>query len=95
MGNYATQPDFATEAVSITASDTFDKTTYLNGSSLFVGGGGDVSVIMQGIEPVLDGDGLATNAVVFANVPEGTFLPAIVDYVTDTNTSASSILAIK
>lgn len=89
MGNYATQPDFATKASEITPSDTFDKTTYLNGSALFVGAGGDVSVIMYGI------DGALGNAVVFANVPAGTFLPAAVDYVTATNTTASSILAVK
>ena len=89
MGNYATQPDFATEASAITPSNTFDANTYLDGVALFVGAGGDVSVIMRGI------DGALGNAVVFANVPAGTFLPAIVDYVTLTNTTAASLLAIK
>jgi len=89
MGNYATQPDFATEASAVTPSDTFDATTYLDGAALFVGAGGDVSVIMRNIKGALG------NAVVFANVPAGTFLPAIVDYVTASGTSAAAILAIK
>ena len=89
MGNYATQPDFATEATAITPTDDFTLPNYLDGAALFVGSSGDVNVIMRGVS------GDLANTVVFANVPSGTFLPVIVDYVTATDTSAALILAIK
>ena len=89
MGNFATQPEFATVATSITPSDTIDSTKFLDGAALYVGVGGDVAVIMNNIE------GLLANRVVFKNVPDGTFLPAIVDYVVSTDTTASDILSVK
>lgn len=89
MGQYNQQPDFATFAASVTPSNTFNATTKLNGSALYVGTGGDVSVIMKNI------DGALGNTVRFSNVPDGTFLPVIVDYVAATGTTASSIVAVK
>jgi len=84
MGNYATQPDFATTAFTITKSDT----TFLKGAALYVGTGGDVHVIMNNVENI------AGNVVIFKNVPDGSFLPAIVDYVRAA-TTAADIVAIK
>jgi hypothetical protein len=89
MGNYATQPDFATTAEAVTPSDAFSAATKLNGSALYVGVGGDISVIMYGVEPT------AGNAVVFKNAAEGLFLPVIVDYVLATGTTATNIVAVK
>jgi hypothetical protein len=84
MGNYATQPDFATIASTVTKSDT----TFLNGTALYVGTGGDVHVIMNNVENI------AGNVIIFKNVPDGSFLPAIVDYVRAA-TTAADIVAIK
>ena len=89
MGNYSSQPDFATTAGAVTPSDTFSAATKLNGSALYVGVGGDVSVIMYGVEPTLG------NAVVFKNAAEGLFLPVIVDYVLATGTTATDIVAVQ
>ena len=84
MGQYNQQPDFATIATTVTKSDT----TFLNGAALYVGTGGDVHVIMKNVENT------AGNVVVFKNVSNGSFLPAIVDYVMAA-TSAADILSIK
>ena len=84
MGNYATQPDFATTASTVTKSDT----TFLNGAALYVGTGGDVHVIMNNVENI------AGNVIIFKNVPDGSFLPAIVDYVRAA-TTAADLIAIK
>ena len=89
MGQFNQQPDFATIASSVTPSDTFDATTKVNGSALYIGTAGDVSVIMKNI------DGALGNAIVFKNVPDGSFLPAIVDYITATGTTATDIVAVK
>jgi len=63
---------------------------------LYVGTGGDVKVILSGVTGAA-GSGLptATEAVLFKNVPDGSFLPVIVDYVLLTDTSATDIIAIK
>ncbi len=97
MANITTT-GFVTEAVAITKSDTFSATTNLNGSSLYVGGAGDVAVVMTG---VLDISGGATNLgandvdVIFKEVPAGTFLAIAVDYLVSTGTTATNILKIK
>lgn len=89
MGSYHNQPDFATTASAVTPSDTFSATTNLDGSALYVGTGGDIAVVMKNI------DGSLANAVRFSNVPDGTFLPVIVDYVVATGTTASNIVGVK
>jgi len=89
MGQYNQQPDFATKASAVTPSNTFGPAQKLDGSALYVGGGGDVSVIMKNVEGVIG------NTVRFSNVPDGSFLPVIVDYVAATGTTATSIVAIK
>tara|TARA_R100000030_G_scaffold86009_1_gene69423 strand:- start:262 stop:528 length:267 start_codon:yes stop_codon:yes gene_type:complete len=87
MANITTT-GFANEAVSINKSDTFDSTTILNGAALYVGTGGDVAVVMQGIT------GSLSNDVIFKNVPSGTFLPISIDFLCSTGTTADDFLKI-
>ena len=49
MGQYANQPDFGTFASDVTASDTISSATNLNSSALFIGSGGNVTVILAGV----------------------------------------------
>ena len=84
MGQFNQQPDFATIANTVTKSDT----TFLDGVALYVGTGGDVHVIMKNVENV------GGNVVIFKNVPDGSFLPAIVDYVMAA-TTAADIVSVK
>jgi hypothetical protein len=95
MGNYATQPDFATEATAITPSDTIDSTTDLNQSILYVGVGGDVKVIVSGTKPSVGTSLTAADGVVFKNVSDGCWLPVVCDYVLATGTVATDIVAAK
>ena len=88
MGQFNQQPDFATIASSVTPSNTFDATTKVNGSALYIGTAGDVSVIMKNVENA------GGNVVIFKNVPDGSFLPAIVDYVMAA-TTAADIVSVK
>jgi hypothetical protein len=88
MGQFLNQPDFGTEAATVAASDTIDSTTKLNSSVLYVGTGGSVKVLMAGKREVGD-------AIIFANVPDGSFLPVTVDYVLATGTTASDIISLK
>jgi hypothetical protein len=95
MGQYIGQPDFGTSAVEITASDTIDLTTKLNSSALFIGSGGDVTVILGGIPGASGGFPASSQAVTFKNLSNGCFLPVIVDYVLATGTTAADIVAVK
>tara|TARA_B110000908_G_scaffold172086_1_gene237519 strand:- start:22 stop:309 length:288 start_codon:yes stop_codon:yes gene_type:complete len=95
MGNFITQPEFATEVAAITPSDNINGTTKLGGAALYVGTTGDVKLIISGIDPTPATSVTAANAVVFKNVSGGTFLPVICDYVLATGTDASDILSIK
>jgi hypothetical protein len=71
----------ATKAVAVTKSDaTILETT----RALYVGGTGDVAVVMA------DGG----NAVTFSAVPAGSILPVQVTKVMSANTSATLILAL-
>jgi len=96
MGQYANQPDFGTSASNVTASNTISSATNLKSSALFVGTGGDVTVILSGVVGS-SGSGLptASEAVTFKNLSNGCFLPVIVDYVLSTGTTATDIIAIK
>lgn len=50
MGQYANQPDFGTFASELTSiTDTISSATNLNSSALFIGSGGDVTVILAGV----------------------------------------------
>jgi len=84
MGQYNQQPDFATIASTVTKSDT----AFLDGVALYIGTGGDVHVIMKNVENT------AGNVIIFKNVPDGSFLPAIVDYVRAA-TTAADIVSVK
>jgi hypothetical protein len=90
MGQYGNQPDFATRAESINPiTDAISSATKLNSAALYVGVGGDLSVIIAGTaNPTL------ADAVVFKGIVAGSFIPVIVDYVLATNTSASEIIAL-
>jgi len=84
MGQYNQQPDFATIASTVTKSDT----TFLDGVALYIGTGGDLHVIMKKVE------NNAGKVIIFKNVPDGSFLPAIVDYVRAA-TTAADIVSVK
>ncbi|MCH9716602.1 MAG: hypothetical protein K0U52_05885 [Gammaproteobacteria bacterium] len=88
MGQFGNQPDFGTEAATVAASDTISPATNLTGSVLYIGTGGSVKVLMAGKREVGD-------AIIFANVPDGSFLPVTVDYVLATGTTASDIISLK
>mgnify|MGYP003651598960 FL=1 len=95
MGQFNNQPDFGTSAKGIIKSDTIDNSTNIGGACLFIGTGGDVRVILAG---VTDGNGNKPgllDGVTFKNLPSGSFLPVICDYVLSAGTTASELLAIK
>jgi len=49
MASYINEPFFATEAKSISASNSIDSSTFLDASAIYVGSAGDLKVIMRGI----------------------------------------------
>lgn len=75
--------DFGLFATAVTKSDS---TIVGPTRAIYVGGTGDVAVIMWG-------DNTAT-AVVFKAVPVGTFLPINVQKVMSTNTTATQMVAL-
>jgi len=95
MGQFFNQPDFGTEAKVALPTDTISEATNLNSACLYVGVAGDVSVIMtnkfgpNGEYPII------IDAVKFKNVPAGSILPVIVDFVVANGTSASGLIALK
>jgi hypothetical protein len=95
MGQFGNQPDFGTEAATVTPSDTIGQATNIKRSCLYVGTGGDVKVILSGVTGAGGTLPTASEAVLFKNVPDGSFLPVIVDYVLLTDTTATDIIAIK
>ena len=96
MGQYYNQPDFGTEAKNILPSDDFGVSKDLRSSCLYVGVAGDVSVVMQGVR---GSDGVepptTADAITFKNVPAGSILPVIIDFVASTNTTATDLIALK
>ena len=88
MGKLGNNPDFGQEAVKVWAYDTRSSASNLTGSVLYIGTGGSVKVLMAGKREVGD-------AIIFANVPDGSFLPVTVDYVLATGTTASDIISLK
>ncbi len=95
MGQFGNQPDFGTAAAAVTASDTISFATSVRRSCLYVGTGGDVKVILSGVTQADGSPPTAAEAVLFKNIPDGSFLPVIVDYVLLTGTTAADIIAIK
>jgi hypothetical protein len=95
MGQFGNQPDFGTEAATVTATDTITFATSVRSSCLYIGTGGDVKVILSGVTQANGTPPTAAEAVLFKNIPDGSFLPVIVDYVLLTGTTATDIIAIK
>jgi len=95
MGQFGNQPDFGTEAATVTATDTITFATSVRSSCLYIGTGGDVKVILSGVTQADGTPPTAVEAVLFKNIPDGSFLPVIVDYVLLTGTTATDIIAIK
>ena len=95
MGQFGNQPDFGTEAATVTATDTITFVTSVRSSCLYIGTGGDVKVILSGVTQANGTPPTAAEAVLFKNIPDGSFLPVIVDYVLLTGTTATDIIAIK
>lgn len=69
-------------AIGVTPSDTVDLVNMSRG--LFVGGAGNLSVVMAG----------NSATVVFTGVPAGAFLPLRVHRVNSTSTTATNIVAV-
>ena len=82
MGQYGNQPDFGTRALTIVPTGDIEgmgitSGQFLNSAALYVGTGGDLVVSIVGGNTDGDTDGVT----VFRNIPSGTFVPIIVDYV--------------
>lgn len=94
MGQYGNQPDFGTEATSdvkiVTKGEAGQRTGYLGGVCLYVGTGGDITVLIAGT----NGGGQPWSPVEFKNVPSGSILPVIIDYVI-VGTTAGDFVALK
>jgi hypothetical protein len=81
MGQYGNQPDFGTKALTTEpagSADTLVSGKYLGNAALYVGTGGDLLVTLAYGE---DDGSSAKGSTFFKNVPSGSFLPIIVDYV--------------
>jgi hypothetical protein len=95
MGQFFNQPDFGTVAKAILPTDIIAAGTNLKGACLYVGEAGDVTAIMtskfgpNGEYPII------LDTVLFKNVPAGSILPVIVDFVVANGTTASRIVALK
>tara|TARA_Y100000385_G_scaffold255597_1_gene281329 strand:- start:769 stop:1074 length:306 start_codon:yes stop_codon:yes gene_type:complete len=92
---------YFSRAISITKTDTINPLpawefmnqtgtlgTFLAGSLVYVGGGGDVNVIPAGTANPAVGDG-----VLFSGLGAGDIVPIYVDYVLSTDTSATLLVA--
>ena len=94
MGQYGNQPDFGTQADDdvqiVTKGEAAQRLGYLGGACLYVGTGGDLVVIIAGTL----GGGQSFSPITFKNVPAGSILPVIVDYVI-IGTTAGDLVALK
>tara|TARA_R100000734_G_C3266752_1_gene63811 strand:- start:149 stop:709 length:561 start_codon:yes stop_codon:yes gene_type:complete len=91
MGQFAGQPDFATYAKAITPSDTLDASTFLNGAAIYVGGVGDINVVMAGTAPketVIGFSSLGYTGSTGSNYTAGAGIA------TDTNSAAGAALTV-
>ena len=95
MGQFFNQPDFGTEAKVILPTDIIAAATNLNSSCLYVGTAGDVAVIMQGKFGPNGEYPIILDAITFKNIPAGSILPIIADFVVATGTTASDFIALK
>jgi hypothetical protein len=97
MGQYGNQPDFGTRArMIVPTGDAFPSNNNpgdnLNSAALYIGTGGDLMV------DVVGGNGEYTYTL-FKNIPNGTFIPVIVNHVYssldgDPGTTCSDIIAL-
>lgn len=74
---------FMRNAVEIDVSVSDDQARSGDAFVIYVGTGGDVNAVLEG----------QADAVVFANVPDGTWLPVFVTEVKTASTTASDMLA--
>ena len=95
MGQFFNQPDFGTEATTGLPTDSINASTNLKGACLYIGTGGNVKVIMNSKFGPNGEFPAALDAITFKNVPDGSFLPVIVDFVLLTGTTATDIITIK
>jgi hypothetical protein len=90
MGSFTNQPDFAVRILAVDPSDDLTPETFLSKAALYIGeipeGGGRITVRMQ------DFDGTPKN-ITFKIPNAGVFLPICVDYVLDSGTDVTSIIA--
>ncbi len=95
MGQYGNQPDFGTEATdeitTVDKAQASERKGYLGGACLYVGTAGDLQVIIAGTL----GGGQTYAPVLFKNVPAGSILPVIVDYIISSKTTATDFVALK
>ena len=95
MGQFFNQPDFGTIANDALPTDTISEASNKKSACLYIGTGGDVKVIMNSKFGPNGELPTAADAIIFKNIPDGSFLPVIVDYVLLTGTTATDIIAIK
>lgn len=100
MGQYGNQPDFGTRAKMIVPTGDLPNGIpgeNLGSAALYIGTGGDLVVNVVGGN---DSANSYTNAVIFKNIPDGTFFPVIVNNVwatydtTELVTTCSNIVAL-
>ena len=95
MGQFFNQPDFGQEAKAILPTNTITAATNLKGACLYVGVGGDITVIMSGKFGPNGEYPIILDAIKFSGVPAGSILPIIVDFVVSTGTTATGIVSLK
>jgi len=85
MGQYGNQPDFGTRAKTTTpygyaidGSSEVPSAYQLKSAALYVGTGGNLLVRIVGGD---SGIGNIQGNTLFKNIPDGTFLPVVVDFV--------------
>ena len=89
MGQYGNQPDFGTKAkyVNPLANAVYTPSTHgpsFTPSALYIGTGGTLVCRVVGGNVYTGGvssDGFNTGFTTFTNIPDGTFMPVVVDYV--------------
>jgi len=96
MGQFFNQPDFGTEAsdeiLPVNKAEAIEGKGYLGAACLYIGKGGDLQVIIAG---TFGSPNQSFTPVLFKDVPAGSILPVIVDYIISTNTTASDFVALK
>ena len=96
MGQFFNQPDFGTEATDeilpVSKAEATDRKGYLGAACLYIGTAGDLQVIIAG---TFGSPGQSFAPVLFKNVPAGSILPVIVDFIISSKTTATDFVALK